>query len=136
MKNTIALICFAVLLSFGYIPSAMSQINSISYAKDDSHGYLADDSDRFSLELISPTTDGNENNEVNIYSYQKNIYIRFEECPEEKVLVSICDLLGEKKYSAQISDVINRISSDLLAGHYIVKILYKDKQYTEKILIK
>lgn len=98
---------------------------------------VEDDVHRFNLHIqksSSSVFDQPENN-VSIYSYSKNVYIKSHDENIEQVL--IYDMLGHEVFkSSRVYGEINRISLNTEKGYYIVKVRSDVNIYTEKVFIK
>ncbi|MCD4731209.1 MAG: T9SS type A sorting domain-containing protein, partial [Bacteroidales bacterium] len=97
-----------------------------------------DDPDRFNLHFVfnnaNPITDDNPN-EINIYSVEKEIFIRLFETNNCNIYVY--DLMGQlvKKLSGA-DNSLNKFTLNSNTGIYVVKVIDGNKVYSEKVFIE
>ncbi|MDD3875190.1 MAG: GEVED domain-containing protein [Bacteroidales bacterium] len=97
------------------------------------------DNDRFVLHFNksanSMPESGLETSDIFIYSYDNAIYISNVSC--DNVTVSIYNVLGQEVLNRQLMpSTLNKITSDLPEGTYIVKLTGSDGLVSQKIFLK
>ena len=92
---------------------------------------------RFALHFISSlTTDMDKKEEqkkIKIYSNQSNIYISAKDLTDGRY--EIYNTNGRLIMNGKLQDELNTIATNL-NGIYIVKVIDKDKSFTDKVLLK
>lgn len=72
---------------------------------------------------------------VTIFSTGKNIQIYFETKPEENMMCTVFDMLGNIVLTQPVNNEVNKISTSLPAGLYIVHVFYNNYSYANKVVI-
>jgi len=96
--------------------------------------YNLDDPDgRFIIHFTPLAVNENLADLVNIYSYNKDVYVKVPE--NTKGNITVYNMMGQEVVSTSITDVINVISLEQCT-YYVVTVLSNESVVTKKVFVK
>lgn len=73
---------------------------------------------------------------ISIYTYQKNIYVRFANKSNIDAKLYVYASSGKEIVSKTLTSNLNKVSLNVLADYYLVKVHFNNCNYTERIILK
>ncbi|MBP7497215.1 MAG: hypothetical protein KA792_06100, partial [Bacteroidales bacterium] len=91
---------------------------------------------RFTVNNSGINTLTSQNNKVNVYAVNSNIYVNADNSLINKAYISICNLLGQELFSSKITKDLNKIELNAGNTYYLVRVISDNYTYTQKVFIK
>jgi hypothetical protein len=98
-----------------------------------------DDPNRFALHFYNPFfgIEGKNLAGMQIYSFEKYVYVRNLVKGTTKGTIEIFDLLGRKAFSGNLKDMeLNKYLPGVNEGYYMVRVVTEDNAYTQKVYLQ